>query len=170
MSDTELFAASRDGITAIRVCGRGTFKVSKEFCQYGERVLDDEETTGLIVDLEECEALDSTFMGVLAMLGLKGREQAALVILNASEKLRDLLDTVGVSRLWEFSSTSAAGDDWATICRAAAGALTTSGAANTVLEAHRTLMAIDPENVPRFKTLVSMLADELGETEHEKRK
>lgn len=108
-------------------------------------------------------------MGVLAMLGLKGRDRAAMVILNASDTVRELLDTVGVSRLWDFSSTPSVGDDWATICSAAAGALTTRDAAATVLDAHRTLMAIDPQNVPRFQALVKMLADELGENEQEKR-
>jgi anti-anti-sigma regulatory factor len=161
MGEAELLAASCDGVTVIRVSGRGTFKISVEFRQFGEKVLD-AGATSLILDLGSCAGLDSTFMGVMAMLGLRGRGRTAFVIVNASASLRALLDGIGVSALWRFSDTPAPDSGWTTVCRAAAGALTVLGAADTVLDAHQTLMRIDPENVPRFQSLVTMLADELG--------
>ncbi|MBN2452552.1 MAG: STAS domain-containing protein [Lentisphaeria bacterium] len=167
-ADTEILAATRAGITAIRVRGRGTFKVSRQLAQFGERVLS-EGAKGVILDLGECTGLDSTFLGVLAMLGLQGRGCSAFAIVNASPALRELLTTIGVSRLWRFSAVPAPERTWATICRAAAEAFAVDGAAETVLQAHQTLMELDPENVPRFETLVKMLVDELSQQEEQRR-
>jgi len=164
MSEAELLAASSDGIAAVRVRGRGTFKVSKQLCRFGEEALAGG-ASGLIVDLGECTGMDSTFMGVLAMLGLKGRDGVAFVIVNATPALRELLETIGVARLWKFSPEAAPGGQWNSICRAAAGAISIEGAASTVLKAHQTLMQIDPENIPRFEALVRMLESELNDSD-----
>ena len=169
MSDeAQLLAATQNGIAAVRVQGRATFQLGKQLRQFGESALDSG-VDGFLVDLRECTGMDSTFMGVLAMLGLKSRNRTAMVIVNATPPLRELLETIGVARLWVFSEEPAPDGDWKALCQAAAGAIAVDEAADTILKAHQTLMQIDADNVPRFESVVRMLECELKDNDEEKK-
>ena len=69
-----------------------------------------------------------------------------------------------MSRLFRFSRKRVCATDWRSICEAAEGAYSGSDVTETVLEAHKALMELDPANVPRFKDVVSMLSDEVADT------
>ena len=52
------------------------------------------------MDMTECLAMDSTFMGVLSMIGLKAKRcDAKVELVNASEFLTKLLRDLGVVKL-----------------------------------------------------------------------
>ena len=161
MPDAEVLAASHGRIAQLRVIGRATFKISqntKEFCL---------RSIGggagqLIIDFSECLAMDSTFMGVLAMVGLECAEKKCdIVFVNADAHLRGLLENLGIDGLFRFSQQKVAEVSFTSLCSAAGQAADMSQVADTVLEAHKTLMQVAPANVPRFKNVVDMLSADI---------
>ena len=162
MPEAQVLAAMQEGVVQLRVVGRATFKISQHLRDFAINAIE-EGVSEIIVELSGCQGMDSTFMGVLAMIGLEGRGSTDVVFVNVSDQHRRLLDSIGVSRLFRFSKKRVRATDWRSICEAADGAYTGSDVAATVLEAHRALMELDPANVPKFKDVVSMLSDEIAD-------
>jgi len=160
MPEAQILVAREEAIVQVRVVGRATFKISEDLRDFGIKVLK-EGVKGIIVDLSECLGMDSTFIGVLAMIGLSARGNAEVVIVNASDGLKKLLDGIGVSRVLTYAREPVKEVGWQSLCEAAAGAVDMQSVAPTVLAAHETLMEIDPENVPKFKDVVDLLKAEM---------
>jgi hypothetical protein len=110
--------------------------------------------------------MDSTFMGVLAMIGIAAKDKAAVIIVNASENHRRLLDGIGISRLFRFAQDKVENVTWENLCKAASGAVGMGDMAETVIAAHQTLMDLDSENVPKFKDIVELLSLEVEQMAH----
>jgi anti-anti-sigma factor len=163
MEEAKVLVARHDTVVAIRVVGRASFKVSSELRAFAEKAFA-EGVTSVVVDLSECISMDSTFMGVLAMIGLRGRNRANLVLVNADESHRDLLDGIGVSMVWTYADEPVPEVSWETLCKAAAGTAEAEDVGQTILDAHRTLMELTPENIPKFKNVVDMVSKELGKS------
>ena len=110
----------------------------------------------LLLDLSNCINMDSTFLGIL--MGMTGRLNR-IELLNPSERIIDLLDNLGVLELLTvgqgtnpFDAELAAADP----VNADKRSLTAAS-----LEAHKLLMKINPENVPRFKDVAKFLEGDL---------
>jgi len=154
--------ARQGDIVQVQVVGRATYKVSRELQEFGLRALREGAAT-IIFDLSKCVAMDSTFLGVMAMIGLEARrEKRAVIVVNIGKSLRDLLDTIGVSRVVSYAPQPVPEVNWRTLCTAASGAVAMGELGDTVLRAHQTLMEMDSENVPKFKDVVEMLSVEVN--------
>jgi len=160
--EARILVARFENIVAIRIIGRATFKVGQELRDYGTAAMRDD-IASVIMDLSQCTAVDSTILGVIAMIGLEGHRRAEVVIVNANECVRSTMNSVGLTRLCRFTEQELGEADWDTLCQAAVGAVTMDNVAETVLNAHKTLMDLDPENVPKFRDVVEMLHQELAE-------
>jgi len=161
-AEAQVLAAVLGDVVVFRPVGRVTFKVSKEFREYVAKAFA-ADTTCLVLDLAECATMDSTFMGVLAMIGIEGRKrQARMLVVNAAPANRKLLDDIGVSRVWSFSDIPVPEAELGILCEAAKGAVSTAEVAELVLAAHQTLMDLDEANIPKFKNVVDLLSLELG--------
>ena len=148
-------------MTQIRVIGRATFQISRDLREFGTRAKP--ERTTIVVDLSSCEGMDSTFLGVLAMIGLNAGPQATLVIVNASPGHRKLLQTIGLTKIWALADKTVADVNWRSLCNAATDAMDMQNVGPVVLAAHQALMQIDPQNVPKFKDVVELLSSEIDQ-------
>ena len=149
---------SNDGDTYfITVNGRVTFEHASQLRNLAKS-LENSTFSGINVDLANCGGMDSTFMGILAMLGLRARKiSAPMAIFNAEEANTALLHGLGLKKLFEFktgSMCSTSGKDWNSD-------ETVSGRAETVLEAHKTLMNADEQNVKKFEKVVELVQKDL---------
>jgi anti-anti-sigma regulatory factor len=150
----------------VKVTGRANFTASVDF----KTVLAQLQGQGypyLVVELSECVLMDSTFLGVLAEFGLKAMPtegdcaRRAIELRNASERLLELLENLGVLHLFKTAQGT----------MPAVGALETSSPSpchpsreeltRASLEAHQTLMNITPENIARFKDVAKFLTEDL---------
>lgn len=103
------------------------------------------------VDLQQCLAMDSTFMGVLSMAGLKAADNGSSVeIYNASEVLKKSLYDLGVDELFVYKEGSP-GIAVRYIASSEADMLTK---AETVVEAHQKLVEADDANAERFDDVI----------------
>jgi anti-anti-sigma regulatory factor len=160
MPEAQVLVARQGDCVQVRVLGRATFKISQGLGEFGSRAIK-EGAARMVIELSACQGLDSTFMGVLAMLGLEARGRTQLVVVNASEQHRRLLAGIGVARLFAFAQEPVPATDWRSLCEAAAGAVRSAQVAGVVLAAHQTLMELDPANVPVFKDVVQYLKEDL---------
>jgi len=165
--EAEILVAKKDAIAQLRLVGRMTFKVSRqmrEFClpaiQGGLKQL--------IVDFSKCQAMDSTFMGTLSQLGLEARNRCAMIFVNTTRAHRDLLDGLGITHLFRFVGEPVPEVNWVTLCSAADQVVDMKDVADTVLSAHQTLMEVNSANIPKFKSVVEMMAAEVEQMKKEK--
>ncbi|MPM94480.1 hypothetical protein SDC9_141626 [bioreactor metagenome] len=128
------------------------------------------EIRDLTVDLGPCVSMDSTCMGVLSMLALKGMKlKLAMRLFNAGSN-RQLLKGLGVEKLFHFAEGEFA--PYREIIypepdQEAARDLET--AAETVLDAHQTLIDVDEENQKRFGAVVDMTRQDIERLKQRKK-
>jgi hypothetical protein len=113
--------------------------------------------------------MDSTFLGVLANEGCKragqggGTPEPCLELVNPNQRIRDLIDNLGVSHLFRMVQYDVARNDFTPV--EPSGDVSRQEITRTCLEAHQTLMALHPANVAKFKDVVQFFADNLKKPE-----
>ena len=165
MEKGEIFISEKDGITFIRAKGNASFVCAPPLRELAKK-LAAEPFGGLKIDLEECTWMDSTFMGMLAMLGLNAKKKSVPAeIWNASEQNEKLLCGLGLQKVFAFlNGTFGCADDAA----AASNACTAENNARNVLDAHQTLMDIDEGNVQKFEKVVEFVKKDIDRMEQKK--
>lgn len=159
-----LTAAYIDQTAVIRVEGRGSFRISPPMKQFIHRVIESKSANRILVDMSDCNGMDSTFMGVLAGLShyVKDKPGVALKLINLSAKNQKLLITLGVDRVVDYS-LSTTGDERELAARPGTDLQPLEPvadkleAAKTTLEAHETLVDIKPENFAKFESVLELL-------------
>ena len=151
-----LQVAVAEGIACIKVEGPANFASGVDFktvvnqsCEEGGRVL--------LLDLTDCVNMDSTFLGIL--MSMTNRIDR-IELLNPSDRIIDLLDSLGVMELLtvgtgenpfdaKLQETESTNPDKRALTEAS-------------LEAHKLLMEINPDNVPKFKDVAQFLEEDLN--------
>jgi anti-anti-sigma regulatory factor len=167
----KLLVSTLENLACIKVIGRANFAVSVNF----KRLLTGLGEKGIkhfVIDLAECAAMDSTFLGDLAGLGLKFdgggfSEGRPIRLLNTPPNILEAIESVGTDRLFQLIRS----------CEEVPGAFQeislddVSRVENTrnCLEAHKLLMDMDPANVDKFKDVTAFLEQDLQRQEATKK-
>ncbi len=124
----------------------------------------------LVVDLENCGGMDSTFMGTLAGLAarLSTRDGGLLQIANVSNRNQSSLQDLGLDFLMEIDPPEALWRGSIDSIRSQLNLRNTSSPsqtqrANHVLQAHQTLAEANDENAEKFCNVVKILEKDLAE-------
>lgn len=163
-----IFVTLQSDAALIRVQGRASFKCSpslKAFC--GAAI--ERGVSRIIMDMETCIGMDSTFMGVLAGVAVRLKEATggSIQMINLSGRTRGLLATLGLDQMVE---TWMPGDVPAELAerfredrmdRLADDTSDRREMAQTMLDAHETLVEVFPENRPKFKDVLTYLREDL---------
>ena len=161
-----LLVLAGEKFSCIKIVGRANFVSSLDF----KTLVNELRRRGqdyLVLDLSECALMDSTFLGVLAGFGLKmspsQREgcDGAIELLNPNPRITELLENLGVLHLFKMTQgpltlpagTEARAHTPLNPCK--------EEVTRACLEAHRTLMEINPENAAKFKDVAQFLAENL---------
>ena len=152
MKESDLLISRHDGVYSVKVTGRANFEYAVPLRELAKS---SDTFKCFRIDLGECVAMDSTFMGVLSMIGLKSRRcNATVELLNAGDSLKKLLRDLGVSKLFTFTEGS---DPDAPQWSASDGNVARNDmltTAETVTEAHQTLVEADSSNAARFDQVI----------------
>jgi anti-sigma B factor antagonist len=168
-SSSKLLVAVTDGVALVKVCGRATFISSADFRSFVYQ-LRERGCGRYVLDLTDCIIMDSTFLGMLARFGLNlsgSGNPGSIRLLNPNVRIVDLLDNLGVVQLFELQQgvpPLVLGECEAKELVPQAGR---EELAKTSLEAHETLMAVNPDNVPRFKDVARYLKEDLRKLDGE---
>lgn len=146
----------------VRVEGRGNLMNSTGLKQFA-REMTNRGFREFIVDLKNCESMDSTFMGVLAGIALKLIEygQGSLRTVNVNERCKSLLENLGLDNLFSVDQ-SAPKDSPDSHERLEVAPSDKETTARTALEAHVDVVRADPErNKSKFKDVIEFLRQDL---------
>jgi anti-sigma B factor antagonist len=117
-----------------------------------------------VLDLRECMTMDSTFLGVLAGLVLRNNqpepEAPSIELLNPNDRVLDLIENLGVLSMFKVKNEEVP----STLRFEPTNdqpAPTKEEVTRNCLEAHRTLMQVNPANVPKFKEVTQFMAEDL---------
>jgi len=150
----------------VQIAGRANFTSSVDFKSLLDQLLL-RGYTCFILDLTECVLMDSTFLGVLAGFGLKlnspqtDKIDRTIQLFNPNGRISELLENLGVLHLFKVTEGNVKAPDGATTKDVQTTNATREEVTRTCLEAHKTLMDINPDNVGRFKDVTAFLADDL---------
>lgn len=160
MSSGETIICGGGDRYAVKVVGRGTFECVAPLRNLAKD-LDSAQFRQIDIDLADCQGLDSTYMGVMAMMALRAKKiQAVISIYNASDLNRNSLYGLGLKRLFQFTEGTVEMSAL-NAAEAPAPADDKIAHATTVLEAHKTLMNVDQGNVEKFEKVVDFVQKDL---------
>jgi len=171
MSPGKLSVLVCKNFVCVKIAGRANYISSPDF----KTLLNELTAKGyrrFIIDLSECVLMDSTFLGVLAGFGLKmqptNSDQQGIELFNANTRVAELLENLGVARLFRITggALELPGDVKTSTPEPANP--THEEITRTCLEAHQTLMTMNPENAARFKDVAQFLAEDLKTLEKSK--
>lgn len=150
----------------IKLAGRANFQCSIDFKTLINH-LHQQGHSRFVIDVGECQLMDSTFLGVLAGLGLKFSQQqngsaiGSLEILNPSDRIFDMLENLGIANLFKFVKGSAPAASELSPVEKSSASTDRAETTKTCLEAHRLLMELNPANVAKFKDVTKFLEEDL---------
>lgn len=169
--ESSLLVGQIGDVLWVRVEGRGSFQNSPDLKAIvyhgGARGL-----SRLVVDLEDCPLMDSTFMGTLTALslGLRDKPGGEMMVLNANQRNLELLENLGLDQIFTVDKDGSALPDLRRavseelLARARRSTLDKAEHAAHVLEAHEALAGANPANRDRFRDVVSFLKSEVEGT------
>lgn len=158
-----------EGFSWIRCEGKGSFLNSTAVKEFGEFRIKRGEFC-LVIDLQVCTAMDSTFMGTLAGLANRLIEKGgALHVAGANEKCIHSLEDLGLDFLIEINPEQTVWKGWEDKARDLLKLKVAGIKAGTVLhtrhilEAHEILSNTNEGNRQKFSDVVGYLEEELAE-------
>ena len=159
-----------DKVVWIKLSGRASFNSSVDF----KTLINSLWKKGygcFVLDLTDCLLMDSTFLGVLAGLGLKfsnsrdSGSHATIELLNPNARISDLLENLGVTHLFQTATGPRPVPGNLAALDTPPAHVDRKEISQTCLEAHQTLMKINPDNVATFKDVAQFLAEDLKKME-----
>lgn len=165
----QILAANVDGCTLIAVIGPANFRLATTFRQ----ALQAAKLAGsrlIVVDMAQCAYLDSTFMGTLAALGLSTQQPDGIpaVLINLTPQAGKLLRGLGIHRLIKAYPADQLPPDLQDL----SGLVNNLQPVDTpetsrhdmaalLYDAHETLTRVTPENIQKFKNVLTYLQQDL---------
>jgi anti-sigma B factor antagonist len=166
--DSSIKVGKFEGFSWIRCEGKGSFLNSSAVKEFGDARI----RTGvvrLVVDLEECTGMDSTFMGTLAGMAARISEFGGkLQVTAATEKSCQSLEDLGLDFLMEINPQDT---EWIglegkvrDLLKPKLAGIKAGTVMHTkhVLEAHEILSRANESNEKKFSSVVKLLGDELA--------
>lgn len=151
----------------VRCANRGSFVNSSILKSIADQYIDDGGRC-VVVDLEICAGVDSTFMGTMA--GIARRLMplgGALQVATPSERARAALESLGLDALMEIDPPTAPWrghlDELRAVLHSSDIPMDMPDLERTkhVLDAHNTLSDLSPENAEQFKYVRESLEEEI---------
>jgi anti-anti-sigma regulatory factor len=153
----------------VKIAGRANFTFSPDFKTLLAELM--QKGYGhFIIDLSECVLMDSTFLGVLAGFGIKlnkgtPTDKSGIELSNPNARVTELLENLGVLQLFKIINGAVELSGDVSVQTPAPVNPSHEEITRTSLEAHQALMAVNPDNVPRFKDVAQFLAEDLKNLE-----
>ena len=163
-----LYAFPSDDYVVFRVVGRGTFSNSVPLKDTVQRMRQRNPRVRFILDLEQCSSMDSTFMGVLASMGLGRRSDSLpnLTIVHAKEHSRKLLSTLGLTHFLDVREPPQAPTaPPEAFVPAREAAVDKREQILHMIQAHQELINLDSKNKVRFENVLRYLDESLQRVE-----
>ncbi len=159
MQTGKLLAAKSKNTYLLKLVGDVRLTLCCTLDQLFEKVFADKEIQSIVIDLTQADNLDSTTLGLLAKIAVKaslaGLHQPSIISSNSDITL--LLESMGFRQYFLIMEKPMTSDKDLSEVAQLAGSEEHLRA--QVLDAHRTLMAMNDQNKEVFKSVVQALED-----------
>ena len=160
----ELTVLRAPGFGCVQIVGRATFACSPGFKSVMEDIISTHPMR-LILDLDQCQLMDSTFLGVLVGAAEKFLQTSStartIELHNANERITGLIASLGVASLFQYHHGSLELPPDVRERRLSIPDPTKIQLKETSLAAHHRLMQISPANQGKFAELTRTLKEDL---------
>lgn len=169
-ANATILVGCKNRVIWVRVIGKGTFLCSSHLKDFTREMIN-RGYREFVIDLAECQVMDSTFMGTLAGVALRLRDvgQGQLSVIHLNERNRDLLEGLGLDQLFALEINGITPPDADDLATPAPPDTVRAETSRTMLEAHEALVEADPCNLSKFKDVLEFLRQDLNESQTESR-
>ena len=157
-----------DDPVIVKINGKASFLNSAPVKDLFDRLVDQGKER-FVVDFQHCTGMDSTFLGILAGLGIrlmKMEPRGSVVLCRLGNRNRELVRNLGLHRLLILDEGDTLEGMESGECLEAvdsAGRLSEVENARLVLQAHENLVEIDASNKTKFQDVISFLKNQMDE-------
>lgn len=157
----KLYVGRHDSIILFRIVGHGCFDLSQDMQDLAMLYID-EDCSRIEIDFQDCNYIDSTFIGAMCSMALRLKDSfdSTLQIANMNEYIRDTLDKMGLLSLFEEIQ-----DEYRAeipeVAPVTPQERTRLERRQHVLDAHESLVKYDERNLVKFRTVIDVLREEL---------
>ena len=150
----------------LKIIGRANVHLSVAFKQCLQ-TLHDKGMSHFCLVLDECIIMDSTFVGILAGFcrhqaedaAARGSEPEKVILYSPNQRVTDLIENLGIGEF--FVVADSAGHTFEFEEVQVDKGVERNEFTRHCLEAHRNLMELNPDNIPKFKDVAAFLEGEL---------
>jgi len=159
MGEGVAYFGKHEGVVVLKLVGRFTFsmRASKSLDTFIDTMLMEEDYDNILIDLTETESLDSTSLGLLAILTRLTMDlyDRQATIVSTDPYVNDILDGVGFAEV--FNIVHDPPHTRGELEALDEGDPTKKELSRVVLNAHRELLELNEKNKDTFKDVVAML-------------
>ena len=157
--ESKIMVSRAERIVWIRVKGNGSSTACTALKNFA-REMTHRGAREFIVDLRDCAAMDSTFIGTLAGISLWLRElgDGSFYVVNLNQRNAESLCSLGLD---QFSNVRVSTIEEDSQVLKIPVKEDRTARAQTMLEAHKALVKAVPENLPKFKDVIQYLEEDL---------
>lgn len=149
----------------VRVAGRGSFLNSGSLKEFA-REMTNRGFREFVFDLEDCEMMDSTFMGTMAGMALRLKDLGLgrLHVVHCGTRSRELLSGLGLDQIFDIHANGSKAPQCQDLAQKSDGAAgqQKQEQTGTMLAAHEALCVAAPENFTKFKDVLDFLRQDLN--------
>ena len=155
-----------DDPVIVKICGKASFLNSAPVKDlFDQMVLQGKER--FVIDFQNCSGMDSTFLGILAGLGIKMMNKdpkGSVVLCRLGPRNLELIENLGLHRLLsvdkgDLESTVPENEELEQL--APKNKPVEIENARLVLQAHENLVAIDASNKTKFQDVIAFLRNQV---------
>lgn len=158
MQEGKILVAENRGVYVLKFIGDVRLTLCSTLDALLRRIFNGDKLTSVVIDLTETEGIDSTALGLLAKIAVKANSALSLkpTIVSTREDITRVLDSMGFRHYFDLLSypldldysleeAQVQDDECAESVR------------QKVIDAHRTLMGLNPRNKEEFEPVVFAL-------------
>lgn len=143
----------------VRMAGRGSFQNSTGLKELAAQMTE-RGYREFVIDLKDCELMDSTFMGTLAGIALRLGDNGKVKVFHANPRNYQVLSNLGLDRLLSLEKEPATSVPLLKMQATDTGHTPRETERDTIIQAHENLVSANPENAIRFKDVLDFLKNE----------
>jgi len=156
MSSSKVYYAVNADIHGLKYVGQIRYTIGASLDKFIKTVFDGPRPEGFMVDLREVETIDSTNLGLLARIANLMKQCGAprVTLVSTDEDINRLLISIGFDEVFDIVDET--GHVMTDSQELGLQEDTGPEMAQTVLNAHRTLMSISEDNKARFQDVIEL--------------
>lgn len=166
MSSSKVYYAVNEGIHGLKYVGDIRYTIGASLDKFIKTLFDGPRPEGFLVDLREVKTIDSTNLGLLARIAnlMKLCGGAKVTLVSTNEDINRQLVSIGFDEVFDIVDETGHVMSYGQELELQENA--GPEMAQTVINAHRTLMSINEDNKARFQEVIELFEQQFETPKH----